>query len=191
MTAKLKEMKCSKQLIGQQLPTNENGCAGIALENLLENIGFEINRGAGPDLLEYGAEIKTRKISATSPQTIATMSALDIIHTPYKQSAIYEKFKQQFRVYTNDFDQIQKAEVFDFDKDWIQDNIEAAYEYSRAQIVINQNIKCCKSAGQWGYFEQCHLPKSKNYSFRLNNRTMIKVEGMAKSTFGDFFEVGK
>jgi hypothetical protein len=178
---KLKKIKFSNQLIGEKLPTNHNGLAGLAAENLLESKGLKINHGPGPDLLEFGAEIKTRKKSATSAQTVCTMSAVDIINTPYKLSPVYNKIKQQFKIIS--------ALVYDFDKPFIQEFLERAYEHSRAQIKNNLNIKCCGSAGEWAYFEQCHLPKSKNYSFRIRPSIMKKLESMAVSTYDKIFDV--
>ena len=187
--AKVKAFKLAGLLIGCQLPTNQGGHAGRAVENLLRNMGVPINIGKGADMLVYGLELKTRKISATSPQTVATMSAVDIISTPYRLSSIYGKFQQQLRIYTNDLDVIVRAEVVDFDQKHIQDLVSEGYEYARNQIITNPGIKHTSySGGHWGYFEQCHLPQSSAYSFRFSDTDMYKLEDMAKSTFGSIFD---
>ena len=114
--AKVKEFKPAKMLIGCQLPTNQGGHAGRAVENLLRSMGVPINPGKGPDMLVYGLELKTRKLSAISPQTVATINESDLAVTPYKLSPIYAKFQQQLRVYTDDLDKIVDAKVVDFDQ---------------------------------------------------------------------------
>jgi hypothetical protein len=185
--AKVKQFKLAQQLIGQQLPTNKDGHAGRALELLLETLGVTINKGAGADILAYGLEVKTRKETASSAQTVATMSIKDIINTPYKNSNVYKKFQQQLRIKTNELDVIVSANIYDFDQPQIQDLIESAYEYARKQIVANNHIGYTSYVGHWGYFEQCHLPQSDSYSFRFSVRDMEDLESMAHSTFGVLF----
>jgi hypothetical protein len=184
---KVKQFKLAGQLIGQQLPTNKEGHAGRALESLLENLGITINKGAGADILVYGLEVKTRKETASSAQTVATMSIQDIINTPYKNSNVYKKFQQQLRIKTNDLDIIVSADIYDFDQPQIQDLIEAGYECARKQIIANNYVGYTSYVGHWGYFEQCHLPQSEAYSFRFSNQDMKDLESMAHSTFGTLF----
>lgn len=184
---KVKAFKLANQLIGKQLPTNHGGHAGRAVENVLRNMGIDINPGKGADMLVYGLELKTRKISATSPQTVATISDKDIIITPYKLSSVYEKFQQQLRVYTNDLDQIVEAKVVDFDQKHIQTLVEDAYEHGRKQIIANPGITCTLYSGYWGYFEQCHLPQSTAYSFRFSGSDLEKLVSMAESTYSSLF----
>jgi hypothetical protein len=184
--AKVKAFKLAEQLIGKQLPTNQGGHAGRAVEDLLRNMGINMNPGKGADMLVYGLELKTRKLSATSPQTVATISESDIAFTPYKLSHIYEKFQQQLRVYTDDLDIIVTAKVVDFDKPHIQEFVEKAYEHGRKQIIANPGIKHTSYAGgYWGYFEQCHLPQSTAYSFRLSGADLEKLVEMTESTYNN------
>jgi hypothetical protein len=186
-TARVKQFKLAQQLIGKQLPTNKDGHAGRALESLIESFGITVNHGAGADILAYGLELKTRKESATSAQTVATMSIDDIISTPYKQSNIYKKFQQQLRIKTNDLDIIVSAEIYNFDQPQIQDLVESGYEFARKQIIANNCIGYTSYVGHWGYFEQCHLPQSDAYSFRFSKQDMDDLESMAHSTFGVLF----
>jgi hypothetical protein len=186
-TVKVKQFKLSEQLIGLQLPTNKEGHAGRALESVLESLGVPINKGSGADILAYGLEVKTRKETASSAQTVATMSIEDIINTPYKNSNVYKKFQQQLRVKTNELDIIVSADIYDFDQPQIQDLIESAYEHARKQIVANNHIGYTSYVGHWGYFEQCHLPQSDSYSFRFSAQDMKDLESMAHSTFDVLF----
>ena len=187
--SKVKAFKLASQLIGCQLPTNQGGHAGRAVEDLLRNMGVPINTGKGADILVHGLELKTRKLSATSPQTVATISENDVTITPYKLSPIYAKFQQQLRVYTNDLDIIVNAKVVDFDQLHIQELVESAYEHGRKQIIATPGIKHTTYAGgYWGYFEQCHLPQSTAYSFRFSGTDLEKLVDMAESTFSTIFD---
>jgi homoserine dehydrogenase len=187
--AKVKKLKVADHLIGIQLPTNTDGHAGRAIEDILEAAGLKVNRGFGPDLIDYGIEVKTRKKSATSAQTITSMSVDAIIKTPYKDSNVYKKFQQQFRVKTDDNDVIIEAGLFDFDQPQIQELIEAAYEHGRKILSQNKNIGYTPYTGFWGYFEQTKKDRDSVYDFRLSNSDMESLERMAKSNFKDMFEV--
>jgi homoserine dehydrogenase len=187
--AKVKKLKVADHLIGIQLPTNTDGHAGRAIEDILEAAGLKVNRGLGPDLIDYGIEVKTRKKSATSAQTITSMSVDAIIKTPYKDSNVYKKFQQQFRVKTDDNNVIIEAGLFDFDQPQIQELIEAAYEHGRKILSQNKNIGYTPYTGFWGYFEQTKKDRDSVYDFRLSNSDMESLERMAKSNFKDMFEV--
>ncbi len=175
------------QLIGKQLPTNIYGEAGRAAENLIEGLGIKVNRGAGPDIEIFGWEIKTRKITASSPQTVAKMSSDDIRKYAYKDSAVFKKIKKQLRITTDEYDVIMAVDLIDFDQPQIQDLLEEAYEYARDQIIINKDIGYTQHKGYWGYFEQCNFP-STTYSFRLSDTDMDKLVFMSKTTFQNLFE---
>ena len=186
---KVKVFKLANQLIGQELPTNQGGHAGRAAEDLVEQLlGMSLNRGKGTDVKIWGWEIKTRKRTATSAQTVCTVSTNDVKILPYKSSPVYEKFQQQLRIYTNALDIIDEAVVVDFDQPHIQKLIEEAYEHGRTQIIKHPDIGYTEYSGHWGYFEQCHLPNSTAYSFRISGADMDRLEDMAQSTYNELFE---
>lgn len=186
---KVKVFKLAGQLIGQELPTNQGGHAGRAAEDLVEQLlGIALNRGKGTDVKIWGWEIKTRKRTATSAQTVCTININDIKILPYKQSPVYEKFQQQLRIYTNALDIIDEAVVVDFDQKHIQQLIEEAYEHGRKQIIKHPDIGYTEYVGKWGYFEQCRLPNSTAYSFRISGADMDQLEDMAQSTYNTLFE---
>jgi hypothetical protein len=188
-TAINKVFKLAQQLIGKQLPTNQGGHAGRAAEDLVEQLlGITLNRGKGLDVKIWGWEIKTRKRSATSPQTVCTISISDVSILPYKLSPVYEKFQQQLRIYTNELDIIDEAILVDFNQPHIQKLIQEAYEHGQKQIIKNPDIGYTECVDKWGYFEQCHLPNSNAYSFRISGANMNKLEDMAQSTYNELFE---
>lgn len=187
---KVARLKNSESLIGRQLPSHlDGGASGWAVEEILEReFGLQINPGAGADIPDWNLEIKTRCTSATSPQTVATMSPEDIIKTPYEDSIVAQKLQQQLRIKHNEYNIITSAEVYDFDKPFIQQELKKAYEHGRNQIYANTSIGCTSCRGGYlGYFEQCHLPRSNDYSFRLSSGQMKKLESMARSTFTSLF----
>lgn len=183
--ARVKVFKLADDLIGKQLPTNLGGHAGRALEDLLESMGIEINRGQGCDWKVHNLEVKSRDLDATSPQTVATMSPEDIKTVAYKDSVVCEKFQQQLRVYTRDC-VIVDARVHDFSDAHIQKLIELAYNNAQAQFILGTNGDYVYGS-EYGYFERTN-PKSKSYSFRINTGAFEKLEAMAASTYSDLFE---
>jgi hypothetical protein len=167
-------------ILDKKVSTNQGGHSGRDVEGLIEDMGFNINRGSGCDMLEFGWEIKSRKEDAQSAQTVTSMYADDIINTPYKSSAVYEKLQKWVRVTINEFDIIDNVELVDFDQPQIQELFEDAYEHARQLIIKKPNIGYTPYPGFWGYFEQTKLPNTA-YDFRLADiDTLI---GMSKSTF--------
>lgn len=184
---KIKSLKISHKLIGKELPTNKDGHAGRAAEYLLESFGIPINRGAGTDM-RHGLELKTRKISATSAQTICVMQPADIIRYSYYNSPVYAKFQQQLRIKTNDNDIIVAADIYDFDQPHIQRLIEDAYENGRQQLIKNPDLLYTPYTGYWGYFENTNPNKTTSLDFRISDPDMQKLEDMSTSTYKNLFE---
>lgn len=182
---KVKVFKPAAYLIGETVPTNQDGHAGRYVESLLENLGVTINKGYGPDIDWLGLEVKTRDVDATSAQTIADMSVEDIIKTEYKDSHVYKKFQQQLRVYTKD-NIIISAEVYDFSDSAIQDLIQAAYNHAKEQIIQNNHLTRTMYKDHYGYFERVESTR-KTLSFRLSSKDMQVLEGMVKSNYKNLF----
>jgi hypothetical protein len=188
--AKIKKLNLTKQILGKNLGTNQNGHAGRQMENMLEDMGVEINRGHGPDIKRFGLEVKTRERDAVSAQTIATMHINDIVDTDYEHSHVREKFQQQLRVYTKQ-GTVTHADVYDFSAAWIQHTVKIAYDHARQQLIqansSGAHIACTRVNGHFGYFES--RPDSPNtYSFRVSAANMNRFERMTQSTFGKFFD---
>lgn len=185
----IKVNKLKTSLKGRKVASNKNGTAGRQVEYILEQDGFVVNRGKGCDLElapTANVEIKTRDLSATSPQSVGAMRLADIKATPYKSSLIYEKIQQQYRVKTKD--RIVVAdEVYDFSGWSVQSLIEEAYEEARKQIIAGNSSDYIYGT-KWGYFERTNK-KSQSWQFRLSDGAMKKLEQLSKSTFDNLFEI--
>jgi hypothetical protein len=175
-------------LLGHQLPSNINGAGGRAFEDQLEiKVGIKINRGYGCDIPEIDWEVKSRKGTATSAQTVATMHPKTIIDTPFKQSLVYLKIRKQLRCTTNDLDVITAIDLCDFDQPQILELIESAYEHGRSQIKKNPHLSYTPYEGYWGYFEKSKKGRPE-LDFRLADGDMEKLLAMTNSTFQNIFQ---
>jgi len=178
------------RLLGKQLPSNFGGDAGRASENLLEDdVGIIINRGFGCDIPEIGWEVKCRKGTATSAQTVTTMRPEDIISTPYPLSPVYNKIRKQLRFTTNDNDVIIAIDLCDFDQPQIQELLEKAYEHARSLLKETPELEYTPYEGYWGYFEKTKKGRPE-LDFRLADGQMEKLLAMTASTFKDIFAYG-
>jgi hypothetical protein len=173
-------------LLNIKISNNINGDAGRECENLLESIGICINRGAGCDIPEVGWEVKCRKGTATSAQTVTSMHPKNIISTSYRFSPVYQKIRKQLRFTTNDLDIITSIDLCDFDQPQIQDLLEEAYEHARSLIIINPKISYTPYEGYWGYFEKTKKDRPE-LDFRLADGQMEKLLAMTSSTFQNIF----
>ena len=178
------------QLLGYQLPSNINGAAGRACEDLLETkVGIRINRGYGCDIHEIGWEVKCRKGTATSAQTVTSMRPEDIISTPYPLSPVYNKIRKQLRFTTSDNHVIIAIDLCDFDQPQIQELLEEAYEHARSLIKEIPEREYTPYDGYWGYFEKTKKDRPE-LDFRLADGQMEKLLAMTASTFKDIFAYG-
>jgi hypothetical protein len=178
--------KAERALIGLPVPPQQYGNVGKLVEDFLESLGYTINRGAGPDLLSIGVEIKTRTIGATSAQDIGTMTLEDIIKYDWDTSPLKAKFQQQFRVkHCPDQKCIVSAEMYDFRAEEIQAIVRYAYESARTLIINNCTDNYIRGADAWAYFEH---KKSNSYGFRLPNEVMETFERMTTSNYKNLFE---
>jgi hypothetical protein len=179
---KVKRLKKAENiLVGMPVPQQNYGNVGRFVEDILENAGYPINRGNGCDIKELAVEVKTRTIEATSAHTVASQLPKNIVKTPYKDSAVFKKFQQQFRVYhSEESGQIESADMYDFTVDEIQSRIEHAYESARkvfATGIYGNYVK--GSSDAWGYFEKT-VATSNSYDFRIPNHIMKKIESISK-----------
>ena len=187
---KVKKLK-KDNLVGKVLPTNKNGHAGRAVENLLESQGYNINRqGAVPDMQGLNVEVKTRDLDATSPQTVGTMLLDDIKIIPYAMSSIAGKLKQQLRVKTKD-QVVVESRIWDFSDPYIQSLIETSYETAQQKIIAGCRDKYIPG-GDYGYFEKC-TNSDDSYAWRMSQTMMDKLETMSGNspTFNTHFEAVK
>lgn len=179
--------------VGTEIPERQHyGNIGYWIQEQLEDRGYKINTGVGPDLLEYGVEVKSRKIESSSPHTVGSMRIEDIIITPYDQSTIKDKFQTQYRVKYSDEGQVVTEEsIYDLSNDYIQNRVREAYETGRKKISqneINGYHPPYVKGTEWGNFEITDSCGS--YRFRIPDHSMRKIEKISKNSelFGNLFE---
>jgi hypothetical protein len=179
--------------VGTEIPERQRyGNVGQWAQDQLTEHGYRINTGAGPDLVEFGVEVKTRKIESSSPHTVGSMRIEDIIQTPYDQSNICDKFQKQYRVHYSDEGQVVTGEhLYDLTDDYIQTKIREAYETGRKTIARNESFGYHPpyvKGTSWGNFEI--VESCTGYSFRIPNGAMKKIETASKNAdmFKTLFE---
>lgn len=186
LKGKIKSIKTSIE--GKPVYGHSDGDIGRLIEKYLKDEGWPVQSGAGPDILIYGIEIKSRRIDATSNQTVGRMAIDDIITTDYDNSPIKAKIQYQIRVY-HDGEKIVDVQYYDFTDPFIQDNLKEAYEVARDKLVRGWD-KSWVPGTSWGAFEEDgNQPGS--YQFRINRKSYEKIENMTKDTFNNIFEVLK
>lgn len=182
--------KAEDFLVGKSIPKEQFGNIGKLVEDYLEDLGYDINRGSGCDTTigSTGIEIKTRKIQASSAQTVASMVPTEIIKTPYDKSRVKEKFQQQFRIHFDDENGIiLSAKMYDFRDEYYQKIMRDGYEAAReifasgnfGNYVCGNNKKC--------YFEKT-VEGSNSYDFRLRSKLMEGFESTHNSSFLSLFK---
>ena len=182
MKVRVKDIKTA--IVGRRV-SGSNSDIGYQIEKLIQSDGWQIQPGAGPDILDFGIEIKGRHVDATSNQTICKMSRADIIATPYHLSPVKNKIQQQIRVYHNS-NTILRATFYDFSDPYIQQLLGAAYEACRKKL---QEGWCEKwvPGNYWGNFEK-DLCNENFYAYRITPNAYKKLEAMSKDTFFELFD---
>jgi hypothetical protein len=193
--------KAEDALVGMIVPEQCYGNIGKLVEDEMEDLGYDINRGKGADLLAIGVEIKSRDLNATSAQSIGSMTSLDIASTSFRDSVIFEKFQQQFRVHhikkLDGSTVIVSAKMYNFAYPKIQDAVEAAYEAGRA-AMIDQLDNCNGQCDDYvrgklpngllacGYWER--KENSNSFDFRLPTTVMEQFEEIAINSSNKLFD---
>ena len=181
----------AEQLIGQTLPSTFGGASGRGAEDLLEELGINIDRKGTYDIPFFNLEVKTRDVDAISAQTVGARLLTDIVNTPYINSPICKKFQHQLRIKTKE-NVIISAEIYDFSPAQIQDLIREAYEEGRGKMtrlyLTDKPVSDWVKGTKWGNFERVNK-QSNSWHFRINNDRMEELENMATSMFNNFFEV--
>lgn len=141
-------------LIGYQLPErseNDSSVVGRYVDTLCKTLLGEIgDEKAGVDIRHLMIEVKSKDIQTNSDWTIGTMTLEDIISKNYTDSIFYEKLQALWLIrYDNNLRIIQNSNIYYFDSDEIQEQIEKGYESCRnevitfynKQLIINQNAR--------------------------------------------------
>lgn len=174
--------------VGTILP-KDHSIRGAAFEDVLAQKGNPVSKGDRVDYPKYGLEVKTKDVKSTSANTVGSMTYENICSTPYNESPISEKIKQQLRVKVEN-GVVVNAKVYDFSPKFIQDAIKDAYEAGRARLIQDGNKSTYIPGTSFGYFER---KKNKgeytnSWAFRIRTTSMDKLENMSKSTYKNLFE---
>jgi len=182
---KAKVIRLTKgDLRGENLGTRFGGTSGRTAEQKMQDRGYKLSKGAGVDMPNEQVEIKTRAVEATSPHTIATSKAEIYINTDYKDSLVFKKTQQQYRIKTEN-DVVIVNKIYDFSNPYIQADLKHAYEECRKKLA-NGDRSDTIYGSKWGYLEKKKGTKS-SYSFRVSNGAMKKMETISTSTLSTLF----
>jgi len=178
--SKLKYKKLKVDFADVLLPDAAGGHAGRKIEDIMISQGFPLQNGVGADLKQQKIEVKSRDMDATSARTIGSMTADDIVNTPYAESNIFDKTQTQFIVKSRN-NSVVKSGLFDFTCDYVQSHIKDAYEAAREKFIagdrgnyIRGEINGVKTKG---YFER--KQQTNSWDFRLPSNTYDKFEDVA------------
>jgi hypothetical protein len=166
-----------------------DGSNGHLVENVLEDIGFPLDRVATTDL--PGMEVKSKSKYSKTSWTIGRMTYNKIVNTPWADSPIKEKMQKQYQLIISEktYDAsgvITDAKVVDFTFHEIQKILEKAYENCRQQLINNSgNHGTVKS--DIAYFE---YRKGNSYQFRIKNSSMKNLVSQASALSNPLFDFG-
>lgn len=185
--------KAEEALVGMTIPAQQFGNVGRIVEDVFDDLGYIVNRKQGVDLQSLGVEIKTRDTDATSAQTIGKMSKNDILKYSWKDSQVFKKFQQQFRVhYSSSLGKITSAGMYDFRLPEIQAIAEQSYESARQKLKNGDLANYVRGdfceEQCWGFFERTDPSKLDFYDFRFGDSKMKKLEALATSQYKHLFE---
>jgi len=159
--------------------------AGYQVQEHLEDCGWNLNHGAGPDLKASGIEIKTRKKSSKSAHTIGSMTIENIVTSSYADSNVFDKFQKQFRVVYDDYGQVLNQKVFDFTDPHIQDEMSRSWELNKEELRehldkdTKQLPKYVKHKDATFIWEK--KKSGRSYSARLTNGVQQKFESISNT----------
>lgn len=193
-SAKIKSLpKADKVLIGQRV-TSDPSKNGHICEDLLEQAGYHINRGKGPDIKNIGVEVKNRTREATSAQTIGKMKFDDIINASWEKSVLFEKSQTIYKIITSREEGIiVSTKILEYSKPHVQEKLRESYEQCRKILkdIVDNNLplpKYVKNKDCWGYFENTQENTRPGwYDFRFGKGNAEKLDGMARSNYNVIF----
>lgn len=136
----------------------DDGFVGKVVEGILRAQGLPIDSAnVGPDIEEFGVEIKTRRKGSNADVSIGSMTVDDMATINYHNSSIKEKL-QTIRWVEHEVDQfintntsiVKEDLVLDFDDPVIQSELEFHYQRSISDIISNnEKYKINQRIGWW------------------------------------------
>lgn len=159
--------------------------AGYQVQEHLEDRGWDLNYGEGPDLESSGIEVKTRKKTSKSAHTIGSMTIENIVKSSYSNSNIFKKFQKQFRVVYDKYGQVLNEKVFDFTDPSIQTEMASSWELNKEELRTHLN-KETKQLPKYIKHEDAKFiwerkPNSRSYSARLPDGVQKKYESISNT----------
>lgn len=197
------------KLIGQYVPKQEvgvddaHGSTGRYIEALVLNMFDPDCRNGGtrkgPDILEYLLEVKSHNATsvADNSTTIGHSGWHDLVNKSYTQSEVYKKMQGHIDIwYNNKMGMITDVNVYYFDYDLIQEELEKSYNELQT-LVSNRGVQALNNGEVLDYDEIYKADSTINVSskslfkldvrdsgvnFRISHKNMRGLASRAKST---------
>jgi hypothetical protein len=177
--------KAETALIGMRVPKQSYGNIGRITDAVMEQEGYALNYGKGPDIPKFGIEKKTKGSQSKSSYSIGSMTYDDIKKYPYDESPLKAKLQSEFIVkHDQIFMEITDAKIYDYSKDCIQEIVR--YAYNSAREKLNKGANYVRGTGAWGYLE--YKENSNSWVFRIPVHNMKKLMAMSSNNFDSLFE---
>lgn len=182
--------KLHKTLVGLVIDAPGTNYAGWQIEDELVKAGWQLNQGEGPDMQAFGIEVKSRKVGATSPITIGSMTATTIKNTTWAATSISDKC-QKIRLveYDDSFTTkfiVIRDEIYDLRHQSIQKLFAEAYKNMQEQFINGSHTATDYVSGDNSMFCFERIGETDNWAFRLSNTCLKTLKGMSKSNLGMF-----
>ena len=102
LKAKIKNFKVGP-VVGYQFPPDVinhkcDGAYGIHCENLYEQAGFIVNKGSGPDLLQYDLEVKSKDQNSDAKWSMASVTVNNNSLPSILLDSIRKKMQRQVHI---------------------------------------------------------------------------------------------
>ena len=173
-------------LVGMKIPAvdeTDDGHVGKWIHNVVaKSLNQSGSSAHGPDLEDFGVELKTTDTDTDSAITIGHLTLDNILCKPYKQSNIFQKLQCLLIVQRTDkFREITKVDLHYLDNDEIQTYLEKSYNEARDKIIdfVFNNVRnrygfefkpYKRFSGKYAFFEV-----SKNgtgFQFRIEKKKL-------------------
>lgn len=154
-----------------------HGSVGKKLEKIVEDSGFTVNRGKGPDV--HNVELKTMMKDTKSSVSICRSTTNEITNTPYSQSNFKSKVQQQAIVeYERDTGTVTDSDMYDMSDDETQQRLEDAYEAIRHKM---QSVKHEKRIDGGDVIAERRKETHNSWQLRIPKKTVTKIKDHIKS----------
>jgi hypothetical protein len=176
------------------LPSYKNDCdIGQWVDKTMMEKGHTIDSKGRVDMPEYNIDNKTRKKGSKANHTVGSMTISDIINTTnWEDTGYFPKVQNQNQVLWDPvFKEVVDVKIVDMAIPDIQDQLKAAYEDLRAQVVAGNRSKTITSSNGWAVLDGSGHHNS--YRYRITNTAMKKIHTIsgARDSIKRNFEFGE